>query len=238
MRLDKYLSSGGKYTRREAGEAIRHGAVTLNGLVVKDPSRKTNAETDTVTVSGKLFRYTEFRYLKLNKPRGYVSTTDPDDRSVMNLIPSEFRKAGAFPCGRLDIDTTGLLLITNDGQLAHELLSPRHHCEKTYRYKCKAIGGDQVRKLEEGIDLGDFRSMPCKVDACDPENGTITVTEGKYHQIKRMFLAVGSEILELERIRFAGLTLSGIEKEGDYSELDGSEIELLRSLSSKQTNTQ
>ena len=229
MRLDKYLSSGGKYTRREAGETVRHGCVTVNGVTVKDPSRKVSEDKDVVTVSGELFRYAEFRYLKLNKPAGYVSTTDPDERSVMNLIPPEFRKAGAFPCGRLDIDTTGLLLITNDGQLSHELLSPRHHCDKIYRYRCRAIGASQIERLEEGLDLGDFRSGPCKVEASDPENGKITVTEGKYHQIKRMFLAVGSEILELERTGFAGLTLSGIENRGDYAELTEQETELLRS---------
>ena len=152
IRLDRYLSEGGKFTRREAGEAVRRGLVAVNGETVRDPSRKVDETADRITVEGADFRYTEFRYVKLNKPAGYVSTTDPGERSVMDLVPPEFRRAGAFPCGRLDIDTTGLLLITNDGQLAHELLSPRHHCEKTYHYRCRPVDGEQIRRLEEGLD--------------------------------------------------------------------------------------
>ncbi len=228
IRLDRYLSEGGKFTRREAGEAVRRGLVAVNGETVRDPSRKVDETADRITVEGADFRYTEFRYVKLNKPAGYVSTTDPGERSVMDLVPPEFRRAGAFPCGRLDIDTTGLLLITNDGQLAHELLSPRHHCEKTYRYRCSPVDGEQIRRLEEGLDLGDFTTKPCRIEAEDPEHGSITLTEGKFHQIKRMFLAAGSEILELERTGFAGLTLSGIGRRGDYAELTEEETELLR----------
>lgn len=133
-----------------------------------------------------------------------------------------------FPCGRLDIDTVGLLLITNDGPTAHELLSPKRHREKTYRFRCLPIDENMKKRLEDGIELSDFTSKPCTVQLADAENGTITVTEGKYHQIKRMFHAVGSEILYLERLTFAGLTLAASLARGEWRELTKEEIDLIR----------
>ena len=132
-----------------------------------------------------------------------------------------------FPCGRLDIDTLGLLLITNDGQTAHALLSPKHHCEKTYRFKCLPIDEDARLRLEGGLELSDFISKPCKVKLDSPEAGEITVTEGKYHQVKRMFHAVGSEITYLERIRFAGLELDTSLNRGEWRELTEDEIKTI-----------
>ena len=136
---------------------------------------------------------------------------------------------GLFPCGRLDLDTTGLLLLTNDGPAAHDLLSPKKHCEKRYRFVCRPIGDDEVRRLEAGVAHSDFTSKPCRIALDDPEHGEITVTEGKYHQIKRMFLAVGSEILSLERVRFAGLGLDPALRRGDWRPLTDGEIAALGS---------
>lgn len=228
MRLDKFLADSGFYTRSEAGKLIRRGGVTVNGAVVKDPSAKIDENTAAVTAEGRSLGYTKFRWLMLNKPEDTTSTTEPgDSKSVMKLLPPEFTGREMFPCGRLDIDTTGLLLITDDGQTAHNLLSPKHHCEKTYRFTCLPVDTDAVAKLEGGIELSDFTSKPCTVNMTDPEHGEITVTEGKYHQIKRMFHAVGSEILTLERITFGGLTLDPALARGEWRELTEDEVAVL-----------
>lgn len=227
MRLDKYLADSGFFSRREASDSVRRGKVTVNGNVQRDPSTKIDEHKALVTCDGKNIEYKRYRYIMLNKPSGYVSTTEDDPKSVMKLLPMEFRGMEMFPCGRLDIDTTGLLLIMNDGQTAHNLLSPKKHCEKTYRFTCRPIDEKAAEKLEGGIELSDFTSKPCSLNMTDPEHGEITVTEGKYHQVKRMFHAVGSEILTLERIKFAGLALDPVLSPGQWRELTENEIFLL-----------
>ena len=224
MRLDKFVSDSGLMTRSEASKAIRGGRVAVNGKSSRDPSEKIDEECDKVTIDGILLGYERYRYIMLNKPAGTVSTTDEnDEKSVMRLFPPEMRRLDMFPCGRLDIDTLGLLIITNDGQTAHALLSPKHHCEKTYRFTCLPLGDGAKERLERGIELKDFTSKPCSVALDDAEHGTITVTEGKYHQIKRMFLAVGSEITFLERISFGGIELDEKLGRGQWRELTDDE---------------
>lgn len=230
MRLDKYLADTGAFSRKDAGRVIRSGRVTAGGVCMRDPAAKVD-ENDPeliISVDGAPVRWTKYKYVMLNKPADYVSTTDDDPKSVMKLLPPEFTRLGMFPCGRLDIDTVGLLLITNDGPTAHELLSPKHHREKTYRFRCLPIDSGMKERLESGIVLSDFTSKPCTVQLDDAGNGTITVTEGKYHQIKRMFHAVGSEILYLERLTFAGLTLDRTLERGEWRELTDAEIAILR----------
>jgi 16S rRNA pseudouridine516 synthase len=231
IRLDKYLSDSGFFTRREASRLIRAGAVSVDGSPCRDPAHKIDEVAASVTANGQPVGYARVRWFMLNKPADTVSTTDDDPKSVMNLLPPELRRIGLFPCGRLDIDTTGLLLLTNDGPAAHDLLSPKKHCEKTYRFTCLPLGDEQVRRLEEGIELADFTSKPCRVTLDDPahdrEHGRIAVTEGKYHQIKRMFLAVGSEILALERTVFAGIPLDPDLAPGEWRALTPAEIEIL-----------
>ena len=227
MRLDKYLADSGEYSRREASALIRRGSVTVDGEPCSDPSRKVAEGVSEIAVDGAVLPYVRFRYVMLNKPAGTVCTTDGDSRSVMNLLPETFSKIGAFPCGRLDADTVGLLIVTNDGMTAHSLLSPKKHCEKTYRFRCLPIGDEERERLENGIELSDFTSKPCTVRLFSPEEGEITVTEGKYHQIKRMFLAVGSEITYLERIRFAGIELDPGLGRGEWRELTARETALL-----------
>ncbi len=225
MRLDKYLSDSGKFTRSEAGRAIRAGRVAVNGVSARDPSAKIDETTATVAVDGIQIGYTKYRYIMLNKPADYVSTTEDDPKSVMRLLPPECKKIGMFPCGRLDIDTLGLLIITNDGDTAHNLLSPKKHCEKTYRFKCSPpLDGKMKSLLEGGLELSDFISKPCTVVLSSADSGEITVTEGKYHQVKRMFHAVGSEIVYLERVRFAGLRLDETLPRGEWRELTDAEI--------------
>ena len=228
MRLDKFLADSGFYTRSEAGRLIRRGGVTVNGAVVKDPSAKIDENTARITAEGRPLGYTEFRWLMLNKPEDTTSTTEEEDsKSVMKLLPPEFSGRDMFPCGRLDIDTTGLLLITDDGQTAHNLLSPKHHCEKTYRFTCLPVDDAAVAKLENGIELSDFTSKPCTVNMTDPEHGEITVTEGKYHQIKLMLGGVHNQVTYLKRVSFAGIELDEELSESSWRYLTAKEVEIL-----------
>ncbi|MBE6599100.1 MAG: rRNA pseudouridine synthase [Ruminococcaceae bacterium] len=236
MRLDKYLSGSGMFSRSEAGRAIRSGRITVNGEVVKSPSVHIDENTASVKYGDEAVVWTKYKYAMLNKPEGYISATDTDPsdtgRTVMSLLPPEFTRLGMFPCGRLDIDTVGLLLITDNGPLAHELLSPKHHVEKTYRFRCSVPVGDEMHeRLESGIEFSDFTSKPCRV-VLDPDglSGEISVTEGKFHQVKRMFHAVGSEIVFLERIRFGPLELDNSLPRGEWRWLTEAEIAALNSL--------
>ena len=163
----------------------------------------------------------------LNTPQGYVSSTDdPRQTTVLELLPDNFKKLGLFPCGRLDIDTTGLLVLTNNGQLAHRLLAPKFHVDKTYRFTCSPkLDESSVRQLEQGVDIGEERlTKPAKI-ACegDGTSGRITISEGKFHQIKRMFRSVGSEITSLERVEFAGIKLDKALEQGKWRYLSEAE---------------
>ena len=171
IRLDKYLAESGVFSRSEAGRAVRSGRVAVNGTAVRDPSAKVDETAAAVTVDGQPVRWTKYKYVMLNKPSDYVSTTDDDPKSVMKLLPPEFTRLGMFPCGRLDIDTVGLLLVTNDGPTAHELLSPKHHREKTYGFECLPLTLEMKAKLEAGVELSDFTSKPCTVQLDDATHG-------------------------------------------------------------------
>lgn len=232
MRLDKYLSEAGVCTRSEATKRIRRSEVTVNGTVVRDPSVHIDPETAAVTLGGETVCWRKFTYIMLNKPVGYVSATEDRGPTVMELLPPQYGRKGFFPCGRLDIDTVGFLLITNDGVLGHELLSPRHHVDKTYRFTCDPpIGEDARRHLEEGVDIGDIVTKPAEVTlegALPASSGAITIREGKFHQIKRMFHAVGSEITSLERISFGGVPLDETLTRGEWRFLTETEEATLR----------
>ena len=227
MRLDKYLGQSGVATRSEATKFIRARRVTVDGAVVRDPAVHIDPATASVTLDGQAVLWREFTYVMLNKPEGYVSSTEDRGPTVMELLPPQFVRMGLFPCGRLDIDTVGFLLVTNDGPTAHELLSPKHHREKTYGFECLPLTMEMKKRLESGVELSDFTSKPCTVQLDDATHGRITVTEGKYHQIKRMFHAVGSEITYLERLTFAGLTLDKKLARGEWRELTEEEINVL-----------
>lgn len=209
-RLDKYLSKSGELSRKEAAEAIRRGRVTVDGVLTRDPARHIDETAAKVALDGVPLAWEALRYVMLNKPAGVVSSTEEKGKkTVLSLLPPSFLRWGMFPCGRLDIDTVGLLLITNDGAMAHNLLAPKKHIEKTYRFRCASPLHEDARlRLENGLDLGDFTTKPCRVRLEeDGLSGDITLSEGKFHQIKRMLAAVGSEITFLERIRFGPLIL-------------------------------
>jgi len=233
MRLDKYLAGSGMFSRSESGRVIRSGRITVNGEVVRNPAVHIDEATADVRFGSASVVWTKYKYVMLNKPEGYISATesDPGDagRTVMSLLPPEFSRLDMFPCGRLDIDTVGLLLITNDGPTAHELLSPRHHAEKTYRFRCSLpVNEEMHRMLENGIAFSDFTSKPCRVVLDESrDSGEITVTEGKYHQVKRMFHAAGTEITFLERISFGPLKLDPALGRGEWRYLTEAEIAAL-----------
>ena len=234
MRLDKFLGESGLFSRKEAGIAVRGGRIAVDGVLVRDPAMHISESAD-VTCDGKPVRWSKYQYILLYKPAGVISASEEGsgDRAetVMSLLPESCRRLGMFPCGRLDKDTTGLLIVTNDGPSAHKWLSPRRHVPKTYRYRCEPMLSTAGQaKMEAGMDLGDFVSKPAVVSpAEDRLSGEITLTEGKFHQIKRMFHAAGSEITALERITFGPLTLDPTLEPGQWRYLTETEIHALLS---------
>ena len=230
MRLDKLISDAGVATRKEAAAAVRAGQATVNGTVVREPDRKVDPGRDTVVFRGTPLVYRQFVYVMLNKPAGYVSATD--DRSlpyVLELLPPEYRKRGLFPVGRLDRDTTGLLIMTDDGQTAHRALSPRRHVEKVYSFTCLApLPPDAEETFAAGMTLGDEICKPARLSPSpDRLSGTVALTEGKYHQIKRMFERLDNKITSLKRETFAGIPLDPALAPGEWRDLTEEEIKTL-----------
>lgn len=235
MRIDRFLSECGLASRKEAARAAKSGGITVNGAVERDSSRHIDPERDAVCFLGRAVEYRKFVYILLNKPEGYVSATeDKQHPFVTELLPEEYRKMGLFPVGRLDKDTLGLMLLTNDGQNAHRLLSPRHHVEKEYRFTCKVpLCAEAERIFAEGITLADGYECKSALLLADKDRmgGRITLTEGKYHQIKRMLGAIDNRILTLERIRFSSITLPKTLERGQWRHLTEDEITALLSES-------
>ena len=229
MRIDKLISEAGFASRTEAAKAARKGNVTVNGEKVKDLSRHIDPERDVVTFFGEVVTYQKNVYIMMNKPEGYVSSTDDHSAPiVLELLDERLQLLGLFPCGRLDKYTVGLLLLTNDGQAAHRMLSPKKHVEKTYRFTlAHAITPDEIARLEAGVDIGGFVTKPCKVVMLSDTEGDITLTEGKYHQIKRMAEAVNNKITYLERTAFAGIALDRTLARGEWRYLNEEEMALI-----------
>lgn len=238
MRIDKFLSECGVATRKEAVKAGKAGLVTVNGKCVRDLSEHLDPENAVVTFLGKRVEYRRFTYVMLNKPEGYVSATD--DKSlpfVTELLPPELRKMELFPVGRLDKDTVGLMILTNNGKLAHALLSPKKHVTKVYRFLAAEPLADGAEELFlNGVTLKDgyeCKSAVLKLDA-ERTGGEITLTEGKYHQIKRMIASTGNRVTYLERIRFADIALDESLGRGEWRMLSAEEISLLEEAGPKQ----
>lgn len=232
MRLDRFLVSTGKISRSDAGRAARAGKVTVDGVVEKHADRHIDPEVNEITLHGEKLTYRKYTYVLMNKPDGVVSATEDErERTVLDLLPEELRRIGLFPCGRLDKHTLGLVLLTNDGELAHRLLSPRHHVQKRYAYTCRdPLSNEHRTKLETGVSLEDgYCTKPARIytneGAC---SGEIVLIEGKYHQIKRMFEAVDNKITSLERISFGPLTLDAELPRGAWRYLEPNEIAALQ----------
>ena len=200
MRLDKFLSVTKTATRSEASKAAKHGKITVNGAVVTDCSTHINENTDKVTFFGQEVVYKQFIWIMMNKPSGIISaSTDKKTKTVVDLLPPPLNSMGLFPCGRLDKDTVGLILLTNDGELSHKLLSPKKHAEKLYRFKLSRPY-DKSKGIENGIMMDGKLTKPAIISMKSDTEGEIVLTEGKYHQIKRMFEHADSEVVFLERL--------------------------------------
>ncbi len=231
MRLDRFLSDMGVLSRTETKRALREGSISVNGTVAEKSDMQINPETDRVVFSGEEIEYKQFVYVMLNKPAGYISATDDKNKkTVLDLLSPRLAARGLFPCGRLDIDTEGLLILTDDGKLAHNLLSPKHHASKVYRfYTACRLPEDSAMRTKEGLELSDgYKCLPAEL-TLDSEGtgGYITLSEGKFHQIKRMAQALGTEIVSLERVQFGGVKLDRGLSRGQWRELTQSEIKLL-----------
>lgn len=231
MRLDKFLSSCGAGSRKDIKQLIKNKAVTVNGTIAKDSSVHIDETSDIVTVNGKEYKYREFIYLMLNKPQGYVSATyDKHLPIVCDLINEEYTHFEAFPVGRLDIDTEGLLVLTNDGALTHRVLSPKSHVDKTYFVRCKnPLCAEDIDTFAKGVTLDDgYETMPARLTISEnPNECTLVIQEGKFHQVKRMMEAIGNEVVYLKRIKMGALCLDPVLKLGEIRELTDDEVKLL-----------
>ncbi|WP_186565084.1 pseudouridine synthase [Lawsonibacter celer] len=230
-RLDKRLANTGRWSRREIRELIRAGRVCVDGRVVRSPEEKC-ASTSTFQVDGMVVAGEAVVYLMLHKPAGLVSSTeDPRQPTVFSLLPEHLRRAGLFPAGRLDKDTEGLLLLTNDGLLAHSLLSPRRHVDKTYFVRVDGVldEGDAAA-FEAGLTLADgYTCLPAGLELLEAsDTAVITLREGKYHQIKRMLAQRGKPVIYLKRLTMGPLKLDPSLGPGEWRPLTGEEISALR----------
>ncbi len=233
MRIDKFLADCGAGSRKDVKNFIKNGRVSVNGKVARDSSMHVS-ETDEVMLDGTVLDYMRFVYLMLNKPDGVISATyDGRHTTVIDLVPEEFAHYDLFPVGRLDIDTTGLLLLTNDGALAHRLTSPKHHADKIYSATIDSVVDDaDVKAFCDGITLDD--GYVCKsadlrvISAGETSEIELTIREGKFHQVKRMFEARGKKVLRLKRLCMGGVWLDENLPEGQMRLLDKEEIEVLK----------
>ncbi|SBW06853.1 Uncharacterized RNA pseudouridine synthase YtzG [uncultured Eubacteriales bacterium] len=231
-RLDKILAGTGRWSRREARDLVHVGRVTANGAVARSAEEKYDREGLELLVDGESVLAPRFTYLMLHKPAGLVSATeDPRQPTVLELLPAHLRKIGLFPAGRLDKDTEGLLLLTNDGELAHALLSPKKHVDKTYFVRAAgALDGEDVKAFEAGMTLGDgYTCLPAGLEPlAEPDTALVTLREGKYHQIKRMLAARGKPVVYLKRLTMGPLVLDKTLEAGKWRPLTEKELQALR----------
>lgn len=226
MRLDKFLCDTAGLTRTEAKNAVKKGQIAVNGQVQKTADFKVKETTDTVTFQGKPLSYAAFHYYMLHKPAGVITATEDKKESTVMDILREEKVKNLFPVGRLDKDTEGLLLITDDGELAHNLLSPKKHVDKEYLVKVRdSISEEDCKKLAEGVDIGDEKpTAPAKVERVAEKEILLTIREGRFHQVKRMLQAVGNEVLYLKRLSMGSLRLPKDLEKGAYRPLSEEEI--------------
>lgn len=234
MRLDRFLCEMNLGSRSQVKSLVRQGLVTVNGIPAKSPDQQVNELADQISCRGERLQYQKYVYYMMNKPSGVVSaTSDEVERTVVSLLGKD-AKAGIFPVGRLDKDTTGLLLLTDDGDLAHRLLSPRKHVDKTYLVAiAHRLTADDIRRLEEGLDIGEGKrlpplpTLPARVTVLEGTEILLTLHEGKFHQVKRMLQAVDNQVLALKRVSFGGLDLDESLQPGEYRQLTEEELDRL-----------
>ena len=236
-RLDKIIANLGYGTRKEVKQMARKGMIEVDGEIVKDSSLNIDPEKSVIKINGEEIFYRKYIYLLMNKPAGVISATyDNRDETVIDLLEPDHQVFEPFPVGRLDKDTVGLLFLTNDGELNHRLISPKHHVDKVYFAQLdQEVNEDDIEKFKNGITLDDgYKCKEAKLEILNIlDDGTsevnITIQEGKFHQVKRMFEAVGKSVIYLQRISFGGIELDLDLEEGEYRELTDSEIALLKS---------
>lgn len=235
-RLDKVISNLGYGSRKEIKQLARKGLIEVDGEIIKDSGYSVDPEKSIIKVNGEEIFYRKYIYLMMNKPAGVVSATfDNRDETVIDLLEIDHQAFEPFPVGRLDKDTVGLLFLTNDGELNHRLISPKWHVDKVYYAKIdKAVGENDIKAFKAGIKLDD--GYVCKEGKLEIINSSeegsevlVTIQEGKFHQVKRMFQALGKEVIYLKRIKFGGISLDEDLEEGEYRELTEEELELLKS---------
>ena len=225
MRLDKFIADGAALTRTEARKAIKAGTVCADGKVIKDIAFHINEDAEVFLGDSRVY-YRKFVYIMLNKPAGYVSATeDRKQNTVLELIDPSYARYKLFPAGRLDIDTEGFLLLTNDGDLAHNILSPSKKVGKTYfvRFQ-KEISESDIQQLEAGVDIGECITKPANAERISDCEINLTITEGKFHQIKRMATAVNNNVVYLKRLAYGDLCLDESLAKGEYRHLTDDEI--------------
>ncbi|WP_251207147.1 pseudouridine synthase [Acetatifactor aquisgranensis] len=240
MRLDKFLCEMNIGSRSQVKVFIRQGTVTVNDTPTTNPDQQIDEFSDRVAFRGKALQYRRFVYYMMNKPEGVVSASrDNTARTVVSLLGKDARE-DIFPVGRLDKDVTGLLLLTNDGDLAHRLLSPKKHVDKTYRAVLEhVLLPEDIRRLENGLDIGEENlTLPARVTVLEERIILLTLHEGKFHQVKRMLQAVDNQVLQLRRTAFGGLTLDPNLAPGEYRELSGEELETLRKSGGRKQKAQ
>lgn len=239
-RLDKILSNMGFGTRKEVKSIIKSGEVKVNGQILKDSSEHINPQEDEIEVFGEKLNYRKFIYIMMNKPSGVISATeDYYEKTVVDLLDDEYIVFNPSPVGRLDKDTEGLLLLTNDGELNHMLLSPKRHVPKKYFARIEGkVTSEDVKKFKKGVILDDgYKTMPSELNIIKSDDISeieIIIYEGKFHQIKRMFEAVGKKVIYLKRLEMGPLKLDETLKLGEYRELTEEEVNMLKEAVKKQ----
>lgn len=234
QRLDKIIASTGRYSRREVKQLIRQGRVLLNGTAPRSAEEKADPERATILVDGMTLTYQKYTWIMLHKPAGVLSATeDGRGKTVLDLLPEELRRRNLFPVGRLDKDTEGLLLLTNEGGLAHDLLSPRHHVDKVYYARCTGpLSQEDCRAFADGMVLEDgTQCLPAGLEILASgleSEALVTLREGKFHQVKRMLAARGAPVVYLKRLKMGNLTLDPGLAPGEFRFLSEEEVGLLR----------
>ena len=237
MRIDKLISQYGFGSRKEVKAILKHGVVSVDGDVVTNPQTRIDPDASTIYVGDVLIEYEKYVYVMMNKPDGVISASyDEEEQTVCDLLDEKHQWFDLFPVGRLDKDTTGLIILTNDGGFAHRALSPKKHVEKVYLAEVdKELGDKEVKAFITGITLDDgYRTMPAALEVLWDRKAKVVIKEGKFHQVKRMFEALGVNVVTLKRVAFAGIDLDEGLAPGEFRRLSESEMNIIVNLLSKE----